>query len=258
MKYLAFDLEIAKILPGDGIINWRTQRPLGITCAATCDNEGNTRVWYGGQAEGSYAPEMSASESRALLDYLWACQIGKLTGGVIGDTCSVVTWNGASFDFDILGEAAEDPWTAARLAANHVDLMVAFTCVKGFRMSLKAAATACDTHKGAAGIESGIDAPVLWANGEYERALAYVIQDARATAEVMAYVLAHRGYTWVSKRGYDQTWHLPSGVSDITELTVEKCLNWPKPNTSWMSSPPDRGEFLAWTKEWFGGFDDKI
>lgn len=34
-NYIAFDLEIYKIVPGD-FNYWRSHRPLGISCAATC------------------------------------------------------------------------------------------------------------------------------------------------------------------------------------------------------------------------------
>lgn len=35
MKYLAFDIEVAKETPEDAP-DWKQYRPLGITCAATC------------------------------------------------------------------------------------------------------------------------------------------------------------------------------------------------------------------------------
>lgn len=36
-KYLAFDIEIAKVMTS-GETDWKAQRPLGISCAATFDS----------------------------------------------------------------------------------------------------------------------------------------------------------------------------------------------------------------------------
>ena len=50
MKYLAFDIEIAKDLP-EGEPDWKQHRPLGITCAATfAAGERSAWAWCNGQA----------------------------------------------------------------------------------------------------------------------------------------------------------------------------------------------------------------
>lgn len=41
--YLAWDIEIAKTIP-DGETDWKTHRPLGISCAATIE------TWQAGQS----------------------------------------------------------------------------------------------------------------------------------------------------------------------------------------------------------------
>ena len=44
-RYLAFDIETAKDVPGDDF-NWRPHRPLGIACAATLDSD-SSQIGFG-------------------------------------------------------------------------------------------------------------------------------------------------------------------------------------------------------------------
>ena len=45
MKYVSFDLEIAKVVEGH---DWESQRPLGISCAATMTSDTeDLRTWCG-------------------------------------------------------------------------------------------------------------------------------------------------------------------------------------------------------------------
>ena len=51
-RYLAFDIETAKDVPGDDF-NWRPHRPLGISCAATLRGGDTTcTLWHGKTREG--------------------------------------------------------------------------------------------------------------------------------------------------------------------------------------------------------------
>lgn len=228
--YLAFDLEIASVLP-EGTRDLLSHRPLGISCAATADDTGATSIYEG-------RPKMTQSQAIELLSDLSFCQ---------HEDTPIVTWNGAAFDLLVLGEEANDMKAAAKLAKNHVDLMVVFLAVKGYRMGLKTAAMACGSIKGTAEMESGAAAPEMWAAGQYDTVLAYVEQDAVATAEILEYLLNNRGFSWISKKGYTNLFKLPGHVKTIYDLTVEKVLTWREPDTSWMSDPPKRSDILAWT-----------
>lgn len=44
-KYLAFDIEIAKVIPEEET-DWIAHRPLGITCAAAMASDGRQWLWY--------------------------------------------------------------------------------------------------------------------------------------------------------------------------------------------------------------------
>jgi hypothetical protein len=117
----------------------------------------------------------------------------------------------------------------------HIDIMFALYCDRGFPLSLQVAAESC----GASKMEgmSGDLAPVLWAQGEYGKVKAYVAQDVRATAAVYRCVVENGGLSWRSQRGLQQWWSLPGGKLPMA---------WPKPDQSWMSNPIPRQRFTDW------------
>ena len=202
------------------------------------------QLWHGKDSLGKPTARMSKAEAGNLLNYLRDQQ---------ANGRYVVTWNGAAFDFHVIGEEADNLDESAQLARDHVDLMFAFVGVKGYRLALKTAAEACGSHKGSAGIESGGEVPKLWAKGEYARCLEYVKQDVRAIAQVTRHLLSNKGFVWRSQRGNSQNFGLPPQVRSLSDMTVAKVLGWPKPDTSWMSDAPKREDFLAWT----GGLGEK-
>ena len=85
-RYLAFDIETAKVQPPDER-DWRTQRPLGISCAATflADPSDEPVLWHGVTKSNRPASRMSQQETVELVEYL-TTQVGH------GHT--IVTWNG--------------------------------------------------------------------------------------------------------------------------------------------------------------------
>jgi hypothetical protein len=238
MRFLAFDLEIASVLAD--FINWRAYRPVGICCAAAIDETGEHRLWFGRKTDGTPAPRMLRHEAADLLAFLAGHQrAGRM----------VVTWNGANFDFDVLGEESANPPISMQLAREHVDLMVVFGCVRGHQLSLGKAARACGSWKGAGGIATGDEPPVLWANGEYDRVLSYVTQDAKATASIARTMIERRGFTWTTVGGSQARFELPPYAQSLDDMTVEKALNWPPPAYSWSGPQFDRAASLDWTMQ---------
>ena len=71
-KYVAFDIETAAHIAnfrGD----WRSFRPLGITCAAALASDAEqAAVWHGKNPDGAPAARMSRAEARQLVDRLAA------------------------------------------------------------------------------------------------------------------------------------------------------------------------------------------
>lgn len=231
-RYLAFDIETAALLP-DGVRDIMAHRPLGIACAAAVAGDtGGEFTWHGKRPDGSPAPRMSAAEVRALV-----ADLSRLTA----EGYTLVTWNGLSFDFDVLAEESGDRDGCAALALAHVDMMFQVVCNQGHRLALQKAAEGMGLPGKLAGI-SGADAPRLWAEGRHADVLAYNLQDVRVTADVAAAAERERGLRWITGRGKPAVMPMPQGW-----LAVRDANRLPEPDTSWMSEPPRRADMLAWT-----------
>ena len=153
-KYLAFDIETAKVVP-ENETNWKSHRPLGISCAATLLADSNELVlWHG-------ADTMNQEQAGELVHYLAT----RVENGY-----TIVTWNGLSFDFDILAEESGMLAECRNLAVDHVDMMFHVLCRLGFGVGLDAAARGMGIPGKPEGM-SGAMAPVLWADGEAGRGL---------------------------------------------------------------------------------------
>ncbi|MHC4839088.1 MAG: hypothetical protein ACYTF3_13070, partial [Planctomycetota bacterium] len=130
-RYLSFDIETAKLLP-EGAGDIKAHRPLGIACAATwVADTGESRTWCGQRPDGTPAPHMSREEAAQLVHDLAAA---------VADGYTLLTWNGLSFDFDILAEESGEPDACRELATGHVDMMFHAVCELGHFVGLAAAA----------------------------------------------------------------------------------------------------------------------
>ena len=230
-KYLAFDIETAKVLPEDES-DLKSHRPLGISCAATLlDDSNEPRLWHGGRDRTCPSDRMSREEAAGLVKYLAA---------QVGSGYTIVTWNGLGFDFDILAEESGLLQECRRLALAHVDMMFHVFCQLGHGVGLDAAARGMGLAGKLEGMK-GADAPVLWAEGKREEVLGYVAQDVRTTLE-LAQVCESRGeLRWVARSGKVRSLTLGDGW-----LTVSEAQRLPLPDTSWMSEPWSRTKFTGW------------
>lgn len=130
-RYLAFDLETAKDVPGDDF-NWRPHRPLGISCAATlADDSGQPRLWYAKTLEGLPAKRMGREDTQQLVQHL---------AQMAADGYRILTWNGLGFDFDILAEESGAAAKCKKCAMDHVDMMFHVVCALGYPIALDKAA----------------------------------------------------------------------------------------------------------------------
>lgn len=241
-KFIAFDLEIAKSIP-EGTDDWHSIRPLGISCAATYDSDGVARVWHGEVGEDErFLDQMPESACRNMAAYLSMRQ---------SEGYKVVTWNGLSFDFDVLAEECGNYLSMRtkiiNLALNHIDIAFAMFCDKGFMCGLSAAAKGMGLAGKTEGM-SGKMAPIMWAEDreQQDKVLEYVVQDAKVTAMVYDTILLTRHLSWISRsERLNRWWALSGGRDDI--LTVREALKLPEPDTSWMSNPWKRSKFSGWT-----------
>jgi hypothetical protein len=226
MKYVLFDLETELL---DGTLNLDRYVPQ-ITIGATLTGAGDLELWYeqdgAGQATGAMLRQETA---QALVGYLQ---------DQVQDGHTIVTWNGAGFDFRVLARASGMLDACVDLAWGHVDMMFWLHCQKGFSVGLSSAAQAIGTAK-TAGL-SGKDAPRLWAAGEYEQVKQYVAQDVRATAAVYESAVRSRVLRWINTRGR-------TSRADGQLASVREAYDLPLPDTSWMRRAPwPREKFVGW------------
>ncbi len=230
-RFLAFDIETAKDVPGEDF-NWRPHRPLGISCAATLASDSNElRLWHGKTKTGAPAPRMTAADALELVQYL--AKLAK-------DGFTVLSWNGLGFDFDILAEESAAPAVCKGCALDHVDMMFHIVCALGYPVALDKGAEGMGLPGKPAGM-SGIQAPKMWAEGRHKEVLDYVSQDVRMAMQIAQAAEQRRRFEWITRKGTKSNLPLPRGW-----LTVRDALKLPEPDTSWMTKPLKRKDFMTW------------
>ncbi len=235
MKLLSFDIEISKVLP-EFSGNLFDHAPLGIACAAVAHDD--LRFWQG-------VPQLSREESQGIVR-----DLQKLTE----EGYTIVTWNGCGFDFRLLAEESGMVEECGKMALNHVDLMLLVTFNKGWYLgldkALQGAGVGGKVHEvvlqnGEILREmGGAQAPKLWAEGEHEAVLTYLRGDVEQTLALAKNIQKSKEIRWTSGSGRAQFVSVPK------LLTVIECFDLPKPDTSWMSSPPKREDFVKWIPDW--------
>jgi len=233
VKYIAFDLEIARELP-EGETDWKQHRPLGITCAATFSQDDEYPQLFCSLATDNFAPQMSKDDLYKLVKYLEY----KVDRGY-----TIVTWNGLAFDFDVLAEESGLHGVCADLAMNHIDMMYHVFCLRGHYLGLDKAAKGLGLPGKTEGM-SGAKAPQMWAEGQQAKVLEYVAQDVRTTLEVARETMRLGMVQWTSARGR-------RNFIDIDRwLPVAEAQRLPLPDTSWMTNPVSRDKFTAWMMQY--------
>lgn len=221
-RYLAFDLEIFKPIP-EGATDWKLYRPLGISCAATwASDEEEPRRWH----EPDYQP-MGLDRLFDLTHYMRSATYGGY---------KILTWNGLSFDFDVLAE--ESQLDVVDLALSHIDMMFHFFCMKGFPLGLNTAALGMGLPGKLEGMDGAL-APIIWPD-DPERILEYVSLDVRTTLDVAQAVDELGCLNWTAKSGRANSIKIPRW------LTCSEALRLPEPDTSWMADPWSRRKFTEW------------
>jgi len=229
-KYLAFDIETAKIVPGEDF-NWKPHRPLGICCAAALAADREKPIIWHGAGNGQPAPRLSQPEAKKLVDDL---------AQFVADGYTLLTWNGLGFDLNVLAEEAAAPAQCQALAVKHVDMMFHVFCEKGFPVALEKAAQALAIPGKPKGM-SGVLAPQLWAQGRCQEVIDYVSQDVRMTLQIALECEKRRRFDWFTRRGTPSSINLSQGWQ-----TVQEALLRPEPDTAWMDHPLPRHEFTSW------------
>jgi hypothetical protein len=242
MTTAGFDIETVKQAPPGNVV----KEPLGITCIGLAiEGDAKGRVWHPERTEdGDLDRKMDVEHICSFIDFLWdfTSEEGQ----------ELVSWNGLSFDFQVLAVETRDCEgyfeKCVKLALTHIDAMFAFFQYKGYPLSLSAAAKGVGVGRKHQGI-AGAEAPLLWRRGleQQKRVLAYVLQDAKLTVDVYR-AMVNTGYLeWSSRSGRKQLWILPERKGRPYLPKVEGIIDsMTPPDNSWMDKPIFRESFHAW------------
>ena len=234
MKFAAFDLEIAKLLP-ENASDIKRYAPLGISCAALAFNDKQDVLFWQG------VPRLPRERCADVVADLHR---------VVDEGYTLLTWNGCSFDFFVLAQESGLLEECSHLALNHVDLMLIVTFTKGYYLGLdKALAggglggkvkTLTLSNGSTVTDMSGAKVPALWASGEHQAVLDYLRGDVVQLIDLARVLERSKAIRWRSQSGAPQSVPIPRW------LLVKDCFDIPEPDTSWMRSPPSRRDFVAW------------
>jgi len=236
----AFDLETAKVSPSN-LINFQSEGSLGISCAALAlSGQAKPFSWYG-------IPQLTQDECRGIVRELH---------NIVQEGYTIITWNGCKFDFAVLAQESGLVAECAMLARDHIDLMLMVTFHKGWLLSFQKALEGAGlkgklkrvtltTGKVIYNMD-GAMAPQLWAEGEFQAVLDYLLEDVKQLLELAVVVERRKGIHWISGSGKPQTLEFKK------LLTVKECLEIPEPDVSWMSNPPKRADFVDWARPYWG------
>lgn len=234
MQLASFDIEIASVIP-DAAHDWSSMPNLGISCAAVAFSDSDEVTFWSG------TPQMTQDEAQDLVHTLI---------DVNGAGYSLVTWNGCSFDFRVLADESGMHQECAELAMEHIDLMLMVTFTKGWYLSLQKALDGAGLRGKLKRVRlddgsilddmDGSKAPALWEEGEHEAVLSYLEEDVRQQLALAQFVLSDKRVQWVSNSGNPQI------VPFDGLKTVRQCFDIAEPDTSWMTDPPTREQFIDW------------
>jgi len=213
--------------------------PLGISCAAIALSDADEpEIWSG-------APQMTTEACGQLVARLQELAAAGYT---------LVTWNGASFDFLVLAQESGLVEACGDLSLGHVDLMLLVTFAKGWYLGLDKALAGAGLQGKVKQVPlrdgtllsgmSGAQAPTLWQAGEHEAVIAYLKGDVTQLLALAEAVERTRAIRWQSNSGR------PQSVRVNKLLSVTECFRIPEPDTSWMSNAPTRSSFVGWIPGW--------
>jgi transposase len=232
-KCLAFDLETAKVQSVEEH-DWKSHRPLGISCAATLlTGSDEPLLWHGVTSRKRPTSRMRKREAVELVKYL----VNQVERGF-----TIVTWNGVGFDFNILAEESGMVEACKVMALNHIDMMFHVLCHLGYGISLDSAARGMGIAGKPEAMHAAV-APVLWAQGRRQEVLDYVAHDVRITLKLADICEARKCLHWVTRGGKTRNIPLHKGW-----LSVEAAMRLPEPDTSWMASQWSRAAVTSWLR----------
>lgn len=252
MRFLSFDLEIVKAIP-EGVTDWRTVAPLGISCVG---------LGFLGNVEFKHASTIRRTGAFSTppdglgLTQVEASRVVDAMLFRVDWGYTLLTFNGTSFDFQVLAEESGRWDDCARLALGAVDLMIIATFQQGWYVSLDS----CLRGHGLASKQhsvrlndgtmfdnmSGAKAPELWARGEVNAVLDYLKRDVESQYELAMSCQSSGRLNFVAKSGKRYSVRATRFPGSMDLLTVREMLSYRLPDQGWMTNPPTKIQFVQW------------
>lgn len=229
-NYLSYDIEIYNELPEGERVDFSSIIP---SVGAFCTTEDDTEFFYDD-------PYMTRETAKKLV----CSMMDKYLAGFIP-----FTWNGLSFDYQLLSTYSGMVEECSILALNHVDAMFIVVCKNGYFLGLDAALRGAGLESKVHNVTlnngmefstmSGAEAPRLWREGEFSAVKTYLKGDVVQPLKLARNIEKSGSIRWTSKSGKPM-------LLRTQMFTVKQCLSLEKPDTSWMSNPKPREEFYSW------------
>lgn len=226
-----FDIEIATPFPEDGS-HWSSVGALGVSCASVVAEDGSGMLWY--SAPG--APSMTQNAVKQMLSYItYLIKAGH----------QIITFNGAGFDWRMLGYEIGDFSLVSKLARVSYDPCYAMLKMRGFPVGLAATCAGMGLEGKLADMD-GKTAVDKWSDYLMRpKIMEYNIQDSRVTMQ-LGQILRERGVLrWVTQA--DRI-----AEQDLPFLPTSHYMTLPMPDQSWMrpkpgfERPPQEEDFVGW------------
>eukprot|EP01127_Copromyxa_protea_P007295 TRINITY_DN17208_c0_g1_i1.p1 TRINITY_DN17208_c0_g1~~TRINITY_DN17208_c0_g1_i1.p1 ORF type:complete len:288 (-),score=63.80 TRINITY_DN17208_c0_g1_i1:72-935(-) len=233
IKWLAFDIETSSFVNTEFQANkdYQTFSSPGIACVATLSSDGEKKLFYSGAGTGIVNEKLSTEDCKEVIQHLK----DSVKAGY-----SIVTWNGTGFDFPILAQEVPSLESDIQeLALHHIDIMFLLFCMKGFPLSMEAAAKGMGIS-GAKTIMKSEDVPKMWNSGKKQEVIDYVSEDVKVTIELAEKIARRKEITWQSKSGHPVTLPIPE------VRLVKDCQELPLPDVSWMKVSIPREAYIGW------------
>jgi hypothetical protein len=283
--YVCWDIETDALI--DDELNHHEISKVNITCASTLDSSsGLHKLWYTKlkdvddddlpSAPSCWSTKWAHDENAKdlLVDKkdetlcetymdVDTCELMlKYMEECVSEGATIVSWNGASFDFRVLSNVftRNDKHDLARrtclLCHQHSDVMYAFFAHRGFYVGLEKTSLGM-FHKEAV-IEyksmKGSDAVTAWMSGSGNRqreVLRYVLGDTWLLLKVAQQIDKVKTLYWITASGNRSAWLLPRAFSSVCRMSVVSCSQVALPDTSWMrpmhnKQLPSRDKFTKW------------
>jgi hypothetical protein len=233
MKLLSYDIEIYNEFPTEGEVDLADIIP---SVAAIGTNKDDVEFF-------DDIPYMTKETACRLVNAM----MDKYKQGYIP-----FTWNGLSFDFQLLGKYSGMLEECGILALNSIDGMFIVVANKGFFLGLDKALIGfnLETKRHKVNLNdgtevtdmSGAKAPAFWRDGEYQAVKDYLYVDVVQPLALAEQIEKQRCIKWTSNAGKPMYFSTPL-------KTVLECLKMPEVDTSWMTNPKPRSEFYSWIPE---------